>query len=251
MLATNDGLFGVSPDGTRARKIGGLLTVGRLAGTFGRKVSSLAFVGPDDLLASGHPDGIGSRLPGALGVLESVDGGYRWTSVSRLGFSDLHVLTVAGRAIYGYDTVLGGVIVSDSRGRAFTERSAPPALVFDLAVNPSDPRHLLAAGADTIYLSTDQGGRWRPLFRAPGAHLAWTAGGLVRADPDGQISKSVDGGQTWTGVGRLVGGPEKLVELDDGTLYVALRDGSVAVSSTGGRTWRMLFRPQGSVISQR
>src|SRR4051794_5969959 len=94
LLATNRGLFRI-PRGGAPTRIRARAVAGRASGAYGMKVSAFAFTGPGRLIGSGHPDGAG-RLPGFLGTLKSSDSGRTWHAVSRVGFSDLHV--VASRA---------------------------------------------------------------------------------------------------------------------------------------------------------
>ncbi len=244
LLATNRGLFRIPADGKGVQTIHSSVRAGKHDGPFGRRVSSLAFLDAGHLFGSGHPNGTVGQLPAFLGLIESTDGGRSWTSVSRTGFSDLHVLLVVNGNLYGYDTVLGGVVVSTDGGRTFAERSAPQgALVVDMAVDPHAPDYLLASTPTAIFRSTNQGKSWHKLQAAAESHLAWTSNGLFRADADGTVLTSSDRGLTWRRVGRLQRAPGKLVELPDGTLYAALIDGSVVTSRNGGRSWSTLFAP--------
>jgi hypothetical protein len=244
LLATNVGLFRISADGRRLQAIGARARAQGREGPFGRRVSSLAFLDAGHLLGSGHPNPGPSRLPAFLGLIESTNAGLSWTAVSRAGFSDLHVLLVVNGTVYGYDTVLGGVVVSTDGGRTFTERSAPgAAVVVDLAVDPRAPRYLLASTPTAIFHSSDQGKRWHKLQAANESRLAWTPNGLFRADADGTVSMSSDRGLTWLRAGRLPRPPGKIVELPNGTLYAALIDGRIVASRNRGRTWSTLFAP--------
>ncbi len=244
LLATNVGLFRISAGGRQIQPISARVRANGQGGPFGQRVSSLAFFDAGHLLGSGHPNRTATRLPAFLGLIESTDGGRSWTAISRAGFSDLHVLLVVNGKVYGFDTVLGGVVVSADRGRTFAERSAPQGpVVIDMAVDPHASRYLLASTPTAIFRSSDQGNRWHETQAADAAHLAWTANGLFRADADGTFSTSSDRGLTWRRVGRLPRPPGKLVELPGGTLYAALIDGSVLASRNGGRTWSTLFAP--------
>lgn len=244
LLATNRGLFRISADGKRIQTIHARARAHRHNGPFGQRVSSLAFLDAGHLFGSGHPNGVATGLPAFLGLIESTDGGRSWTSVARTGFSDLHVLLVVNRNFFGYDTVLGGVVVSTDGGRTFVERSAPSgALVLDLAVDPHDSRYMLASTPTAIFRSLDQGKSWHKAQAAEESHLAWTSNGLFRADADGTVLRSNDRGVTWRRVGRLSRPPGKLVEQPDGTLYAALIDGSVVTSRDAGRMWSTLFAP--------
>lgn len=185
-----------------------------------------------------------SGLPPFLGLLVSRDGGRDWSALARAGFSDMHVLLVQDNTIYAFDTVLGGVVVSTDGGHNFAERSAPEGpTVLDLAVNPQDPRYVLASTPQAIFASSDQGTSWRRLAVTTESRLTWTSSGLFRADADGEILRSVDRGRAWKQVGKLTGTPGKLVETAAGELYAALDDGRITTSSDGGRSWSVLFSP--------
>ncbi len=220
------------------------MSVGGAVGPYGERVSSLAFDGPGRLLGSGHPNRVLTHLPPFLGVLQSHDVGRDWSGVARAGFSDLHVLLVQNGTIYGFDTVLGGVVVSTDGGRTFAERSAPAGpTVLDMAVDPKDARYILASTPQSIFASSDQGTRWRRLAAATESRLTWTPGGLFRADADGRVLRSTDRGGGWKQVGRLAGTPGKLLESAAGELYAALNDGRILTSVDGGGRWSVLFSP--------
>lgn len=244
LLATNRGLYGIDADGHHAQAIASRVRAGSRVGAFGERVSSLAYLHAGELLGSGHPNWAERRLPPFLGVIESRDDGASWTAIARVGFSDLHVLVVSGSTVYGYDTVLGGVVASYDAGRTFSERSAPSeAVVLDLAVDPHADRHLLASSESAIFSSPDGGNSWRALTNAAASRLAWTSRGLYRADADRSVLTSSDGGKTWRRVGELPGTPGKLVETAEGTLYAGLTDGSIVTSGDGGSSWKVLFAP--------
>jgi hypothetical protein len=242
LLATNRGLYRIDADGRHLQAIAARARAGRSVGSFGERVSSLAFIHGGELLGSGHPNLTARGLPPFLGVLESSDGGSDWTAIARVGFSDLHVLVVSGSTVYGFDTLLGGVVASYDGGRSFAERSSPPgSFVLDLAVDPRADRHLLASTESAIFSSHDGGASWRPLSNGAESRLAWTARGLYRADADRSFETSSDGGRSWRRVGELPRVPGKLVEVADGTLYAALAEGSIVVSRDAGRSWKVLF----------
>jgi len=78
--------------------------------------------------------------------------------------------------VYGFDAVLGAMLISDDGGHRFVERFTPPGLVIDFEVDPEDPDHLLAATDKRLVHSTDGGKRWRPIDTGGGVRLAWPAG---------------------------------------------------------------------------
>jgi hypothetical protein len=241
LLATNKGLFHIDADGKKGRPLRSEVKVSNKGSAFGDKVSAFAFVGPNRLLGSGHPDD--PTVPGNLGLMQSSDGGASWKAVSRVGLSDLHVIKPQGGLVFAYDTVLGAAIVSSDSGKTFAERDAPAEPVTDLASDPQDPNYLLAASVNSLAVSTDQARSWKTLGPADQPQLAWGAHGLFRADAGGIVSTSKDRGRSWKQVGRLEGNPGKLVETPDGKLYVALDSGIVQISTDGGRNWKRLFKP--------
>lgn len=245
LLATNTGLYRISANGSDLQPIYARASVNGKSGPYGERVSSLAFEGSGDLLlGSGHPNRVISGLPPFLGLLVSHDDGQHWSALARAGFSDMHVLLVQDSTIYAFDTVLGGVVVSTDGGHNFAERSAPEGpTVLDMAVDPRDPRYILASTPQAIFASSDQGTHWRRLALTTESRLTWNSTGLFRADADGEVLRSVDRGRNWTPVGKLTGTPGKLVETAPGELYAALDDGRITTSSDDGRTWSVLFSP--------
>jgi photosystem II stability/assembly factor-like uncharacterized protein len=92
--------------------------------------------------------------------------------------------------------------------------------------------------------SQDGGNSWRPGEQAEGIRLVWTApDALFRADRDGTISRSSDGGARWEEVGSVPGEPYKLKALGEQELLLALSDGTVLHTADGGRSWGEAFRP--------
>jgi photosystem II stability/assembly factor-like uncharacterized protein len=236
LIATNRGLFRIPRGGGAPTPIHAHVSAGRRSGPYGRKVSSFAYTDSDRLVGSGHADGPG-HLPAFLGFMVSRDGGETWRSVSRTGFSDLHVMAPVGSRIYAFDTVLGATIESRDGGRTFSERQSPSGPALALAADPAAPDYLLAATTVALARSTDGGRTWHPLGSADEAQLAWSRRGLVRTVADGTVSTSTDRGATWSQVGKLPGSAAKLVATDDGRLYAAMLDGAVEISVDGGRSW--------------
>jgi photosystem II stability/assembly factor-like uncharacterized protein len=237
LLATNRGLYDIK--GSKATPIRSEVKVKQETGRFGTKVSSFAFTGPDKLVGSGHPDS--PTLPGSLGLIESSDDGQSWTAVSRVGLSDLHVIKQESGTLVAFDTTLGATIVSRDGGKTWSELSTPAAAVIDIAVDPSDPAYLIASTGKQVARSTNQGRSWKTLGPATQAELAWGSKGLFRADEDGTVLSSKDRGVSWSRVGKLDGAPGKLVQVSDGTLYVALDNGAIQRSEDGGRGWKTVF----------
>ena len=233
-VATHTGLFRAPPGQERAKRV-----ADRFQDTMGFTV-----IGPDRFLGSGHPDGR-EGLPPFLGLIRSTDAGRTWKPVSLLGERDFHVLEAVGSRVYGYgsdfDSQQASLLVSDNQGRTWEERIPPEALI-SLAIDPTDPEHLVASGERGVYSSTDTGRGWRPIGDDPGM-LAWTQSrALFLARLDGVVARSADGGRSWEEVG-LTGGRPAAFESAADELYVALHDGTVKRSRDGGRSWKVRSRP--------
>jgi photosystem II stability/assembly factor-like uncharacterized protein len=243
LMATNTGLFRIPAKGGPPEKVTGQLTTPHGSG----KVSEalvVRYTGPGELVGSGHPSaGGGSTLPAALGLIRSHDAGRTWESVSQLGTSDFHALSVTGDEIvaplYGQSQIL----LSRDGGRNFEARVAPMALV-DLAVDPGDTKHWVATSEQGIYVSGDEGKTWRQRDPTPNVRLTWAEpGALYRIDPGGPVKVSADGGGTWEDRGDTGGEPQALTAGSDGALYAATLDGKVQRSADGGKTWSALVTP--------
>ena len=242
-VATHTGLFRAPEGDLTAERVGD-----RFQDTMGFTV-----VGPDRFLGSGHPDGR-DKLPPFLGLIRSPDAGASWQPISLQGKADFHVLEAAGNTVYGYGSDYESreqqLLVSTNGGRRWQPRPLPEPPSGDiaeesllaLAIDPDEPDHVIAAGRESLWESTDQGRRWRALDADPGL-LAWPdRSRLYQAEPDGQVNVSVDGGLTWTDAGDI-GGEPAAFEPAGQSLYVALHDGTVKQSDDGGESWRVRSRP--------
>jgi hypothetical protein len=234
-IATHTGLFRVATDEKRAGRV-----ADRHQDTMGFTV-----VGPDRFLGSGHPDAR-EDLPPYLGLIESRDAGRTWKPVSRLGQSDFHVLEASGGHIYGFGsnfrTRAPELLTSADGGRSWRARQ-PPAALLSLAIDPADPRRVVASGDRRLFISSDTGARWRPID-GPAGHLAWpTADALYVLRDDGRLLRSRDSARRWTAAGRLDGPAAAFEAISSTELYVALHDGTVLVSHSAGRSWTVRSRP--------
>jgi hypothetical protein len=233
-VATHTGLFRAPRGEAQARRV-----ADRFQDTMGFTV-----IGADRFLGSGHPDGR-DDLPPFLGLIETVDAGRSWKSVSLMGKRDFHVLEAAGKRIYGFgsDFQTRGValLVSPDGGRSWEERTVPEPLV-SLAIDPTDPERVLASGEQGLYVSSDGGRRWRSLAARAGL-LAWSsAGAAYLMTLDGRLDRSADAGASWDRVGDVGGTPSAFESAGD-QLYVALHDGTIKRSTDGGHSWALRLRP--------
>jgi photosystem II stability/assembly factor-like uncharacterized protein len=238
LLSTNKALFRVA--GGKATPMRATVSVPpRGSSTIGRTMA-LSSIDDTTLIGSGHPDD--TSLPTEMGVLRSDDGGKTWTSVSRLDEADLHMFQARHGRLYGWDAILGAVLVSKDQGKTFSEGITPPGPVSDMAVSPDDPATIVITGETAVFRSEDEAQTWRPLTTALDARLAWPDGGpLVRADSDGTIHHSTDAGDSWEQVGTVEDQPQDFHVGEDGALFLALADGSVVRSTDQGRSWSSIL----------
>ncbi len=89
-----------------------------------------------------------------------------------------------------------------------------------------------------MYTSSDQDRSWRPRDSAASAQLAWAPSGeLYRADPDGVVKVSRDGGRRWKERGSVRPSITELAVDAQGALYASVPDGKVLRSTDRGATW--------------
>jgi len=241
MMGTNTGLFEIPKAGGKPAKVTGRLKTPDGEGAVSESLVA-EFTGPDELLASGHPSG-DSTLPPALGLIRSSDAGRTWESVSELGTSDFHALSISGDVLVAPLYGQAQILLSRDAGKTFEPRVAPMALV-DLAADPGDPERWAATSESGIFVSVDEGRTWRQRDPTPNVRLAWRAPGeLYRIDPGGPVKVSADGGETWQDRGSTGGEPQALAAGPDGALYAATLDGKVQKSEDDGRSWTALVNP--------
>jgi ligand-binding sensor domain-containing protein len=141
-----------------------------------------------------------------------------------------------------------GVYRSDDGGRTWTHLTTSPPIdgVFALIVDASQPRRILLASEQSIWLSEDEGGEWRRAAVPPEAHDA--AAFALAVDPtrparlwaatEAGLLRSEDGGESWTRIGDLPPPTALAVGLGQAgpRLYAGGSDG-LRVSDDGGQTW--------------
>ncbi|MDP9072020.1 MAG: exo-alpha-sialidase [Actinomycetota bacterium] len=231
--ATHFGVFRVPANG-KAEQVGKLV----------QDTMGFTVVGPDHFLASGHPDVNDKRLrkpgrPPLLGLIESTDGGRSWDPVSLLGEADFHALVAAHGNVYGYDSTGGRFMVSPD-GKRWETRSSLG--IGDLAVDPADADHLVAATEEGVAESGDGGRSWEPIEGPQLAFLSWSAEqGLWGVSPAGETYRRVEG--RWESREALAGEPQALL-VTEHELYAAAQAGdgtAIYVSSDGARSWRLRY----------
>jgi hypothetical protein len=232
-IATHTGLFRAPKNQQKAVRV-----ADRYQDTMGFSVA-----GPDRFLGSGHPDfKKDPDLPPLLGLIESTDAGQTWEPISLLGQADFHVLEATGRRVFGFDSSGGRLLASRDGGKTWRRRLAPEPLV-SLAINPRDARQVIASGERALYVSRDEGRRWRRIAPAAGL-LAWPEPERVYLIAgDGSVSRGNNATRAWRRVGNIGGQPAAFESEGKTELYAALHDGTVKRSTDGGESWGVRSRP--------
>ena len=234
-IATHTGLFRSGDGDSKSVRVG----------DSHQDTMGFAVVGENRFLGSGHPD-LRTDLPPLLGLIESTDEGRSWKPISLLGEADFHVLRSAGERVYGYDSSNDRLMVSGDAGRTWGEVERPAPLV-DLAADPNDSQHVVAAGASDLsqglYESRDGGRSWVSVGDQVGL-LAWpTPDRLFLVDGGGDVFLSSNGGDRFDRRGSIGGQPAAFLAENADELFVALHDGTIKRSIDGGRTWTVRSTP--------
>ena len=229
-IATHGGLFRTASDSEAPSRVG----------KPGYDLMGFTVAGPDRFFASGHPPLDEADSP-HLGLVESSDG-ESWEEVSLGGRADFHVLRYSGGAIYGFNGLDGRLMLSTDDGASW--RSARvPAPLFDLAIDPQDPTHLIAATEAGLFEAASGGRKWKQI-EGPLGLLAWPdPTSLFLVDGEGRLSVSEDAGRSWRTRSALPEAPAVLYAASATELYAALPEGTVLGSSDGGRNWKPRVQP--------
>jgi photosystem II stability/assembly factor-like uncharacterized protein len=148
------------------------------------------------------PDTLYAAAAGA-GLYRSRDGGATFELVSEeVGGSVFGLAATADGRILAGDGARG---LLESRDGGTTWRELLPAAIAGLAVNPTDPKRILATGPG-VYLSTNGGATWQRTLEAEDGvgPVAWSASTPRTAYVvgfDRTLRKTTDGGETWNLVG--------------------------------------------------
>jgi photosystem II stability/assembly factor-like uncharacterized protein len=246
------------------------------------------------------PDGRPALSPPGGSLRRSTDGGATWSPTFGLppqgllnvladpmtgpnpGGGRAYALAAAqGPVVEGYYYSSTPLLHTSDAGATWQTLSMLPNFAFDVAVAPSAPHLLYAAGYSTnpstreycpfscapyVATSADGGATWtynpNPLpITLPSIDITAT-GWFVRIHPTdartvyisevGNLIKTTDGGQTWT----LLAGVANLLDLaidpqQPARLYAVLQDGTATASTDGGQTWQTMGAatglPQGAV----
>jgi hypothetical protein len=229
MVGSGPALYRVKPGAKEAEQLTGRLEGGTVSGNL-----VVRFAGPDDLLASGHPQA--GTLPENLGLIRSTDHGDTWEKVQGPE-ADYHELEVAGKLIIGVNAESPDIQVS-SDGGANWETRTPPAAPIDVVVNPGDPQQWAVSTEQGTFVSSNAGQSWRPRDTTFGARLVWPSkDALYSVDRNGKVRVSPDGGRSWDERGEVGGLPSELAVGRQNEVLAAVVGGKIRRTKDGGRSW--------------
>ncbi len=231
-IATHTGMFELLPNAEKARRIGDSY----------QDTMGFTLVSPDFFLGSGHPD-LREERPSHLGLIRSTDRARSWNPVSLLGKADFHVLRAQGKTVYGFDSRSARLLASTDAGRSW-KTLVPPEALIDLAIDPKNPRHLLASGGAVLYESQDGGRSWKAIASGIAGHIAWPAPDRAYvADLAGSFLTAPRASGPWRSRGALGAPAAALLAVDEKALFAALHDGTIVRSGDGGATWKVRATP--------
>nr|ABP43374.1 conserved hypothetical protein [Mycolicibacterium gilvum PYR-GCK] len=226
-VATHYGLYTVERDRAPQR-------VGDLIQDF----MGFTITGPDEFLASGHPDPADRQQPPHLGLIKSSDAGQSWENESLHGSADFHALKYRHGRVYGHDSQSGTVMVSLDQ-QSWQRRAQIAA--SDLAVSPTDADEILATTRQGLLRSNDGAMTFAAVNGAPALVLvSWPERGpLLGVDLEGSLYTSTDNAQTWQPRHTLNAKPQALLATGDGQVYIAT-DTAIYTSTDDGATVNVL-----------
>ena len=140
-----------------------------------------------------------------------------------------------------------GVLRSTDRGHSWRVTTGWEVTeVLKVKADPADPKHVAAATAYGVVVTTDGGDRWKTgshgAKRGFASDVEWVrgkAGVLLAATEDG-VERSPNGGASWTPSGlrgkgvRIIAGDPRHA----GRFWAGTEEDGVFLSTDGGATWR-------------
>lgn len=174
-----------------------------------------------------------------LGLIESTDRAATWDGLSLQGDVDFHALAFAHERVYGFDATGGRFMVSTD-DREWETRSATELLSFAVSPTDPDTI-VATTYDTAVVTSSDGGRSWKPVPGAPKlTFVSWDAtAGLYGLGTDGSIHHSGDGGTAWQTRGTLSGQPAALLAQAE-VLYAATSE-AISRSVDGGATWSTVY----------
>jgi hypothetical protein len=229
MIGSGPSLYRLKAGAKQAEKLVGTLEGGTVSGNL-----VVRFKGPNDLLASGHPQE--GALPENLGLIRSSDHGETWEKLPGPE-GDYHELEIAGKQIIAVNAESPDIQVSTDGGANWEART-PPAPPIDVVVNPADAEQWAVSTEQGTFVSSNAGRSWRPRDTSFGARLVWPSkDALYSVERNGKVRVSPDGGRSWADRGDVGGLPSEVAVGRKGEVLAAVVGGKIRRTKDGGRSW--------------
>jgi len=211
----------------------------------------------------------------------SIDGGRTWTVASD-GYTGAQVRDIAvDQTDPGtvYTAARSGFFRSTDGGDTWAGLNKPPAYNLEwnvVAVDPSNPRHVLAANNwDPILLqSSDRGQTWEGTSERLGEGLGWRVIAFAPSDsrtvyagssafysagvfddrmPAAGVYVSHDGGSIWAPANDTLSSQVNVIDLavdpaDPQIVYAATGNSGLLKSSDGGHSWRKMNQTESTAV---
>ncbi len=182
------------------------------------------------MVASGHP-GVGEESVNNLGFRMSMDGGMTWENTSLFGKVDFHRLVASGNTVMGISSGDGALMRSADAGKTWTTLTNPG--IYDLAMDPNDPRIVIGTTQSGPLMSIDGGKNFKTIPNSPIISLlSWDKARLVGVTPAGEVYQSLDMATTWKKLATVSGEPMALTVRGD---QIAVLAGTTVYYSTDAR----------------
>ncbi|GAB4407292.1 MAG: hypothetical protein Kow00106_00090 [Anaerolineae bacterium] len=197
----------------------------------------------------------------------STDGGRTW-EVASAGYTGAQVRDIAVGPERVYAAARSGLFASDDGGITWQGLNTPPAQVMEwyvVAVDPANPRHVLAASnwMGVLLGSLDMGQHWQPVSPSTGEGKGWraiafapsnpqrvyagtsayfSAGTFSDEMPSNGVWVSHDGGTTWQPANSGIMADANVTALavawdNPATVYAATGNRGLLKSTDGGASW--------------
>jgi len=188
-------------------------------------------------------------------ISRSVDAGVTWeTYVVDYQFLTLAIDPMTPETVYGGDISLG-VFKSGDHGQTWTpiNKGINAVIVYDVAVDPKEPTHILAGTISGIY-EKKQGSTWSRLLKYDTGSVEFDPrdSRTIYAGLWGYVAKTTDSGQGWA-FSQYSDGTGKVYDIDvepveAGTFYIAVGStggaGAIYKTSNGGVSFSNILNGQ-------
>ena len=184
------------------------------------------------IFMSGHP-GFQSKLPNPIGLMESINNGRTWESVSLKGQVDFHLLESANGEIYGVDSGSGNLFHSEDFGNKWNIIGENK--FSDIALSPTVKNSALALIGNSVRRTNNSFKDSVPLKVGINPDFVeWSGAGIYLASKK-KIIFSKNNGKSWQTL-RSFSGQIVALSVSEKLIVVAV-DGLIYISRNAGKSF--------------